>query len=219
VGPNNANAIATAIGRTNPGGNTPTRDAVASGGTYVAGLTDPNPKYLLLATDGLPNCPAGCSLTNPSMMCTMTDNPAEDTAATAAVAGVAAMGIPVFVVGIGSTGADATLTAFANAGGVPQTGGATAFYQVNDTAQLVAALSKILGQVATCQFAIGTPPNSMTSRDFIDVFADGVKLTQGTDWDYTDANHTSITLTGTTCANVTSGAIQKVTVTFRCIVG
>lgn len=222
VATGNATAIANAIRRTNPGGNTPTRDAVQSGGTYLAGLTDTNPKYLLLATDGLPNCPAGCSLTNPSTACTMTDNPAEDMAATQAIATVFSSHIPTFVVGIGATGADATLNAFANAGGVPQTGAATSFYQVTDTASLVAVLGTILGRVASCKFNIGTAPNSMTSVDYIDVYGDGVLISQDTThtdgWDYTNAAHTAIEIYGPKCNAITAGTLMNVTVTFRCIV-
>src|SRR5262249_5050258 len=98
VGAGNARAIASAISGTSPNGNTPTRDAITPGAAYLMTVADSNQKYLLLATDGLPNCPAGCSLTNPSSACTMTDNPAEDKAATDAVAAAAAAGFPTFVV-------------------------------------------------------------------------------------------------------------------------
>ena len=61
VGAGNGTAVASAIAGTTTGGNTPTRDAITSGAAYLATLTDTNPKYLLLATDGLPNCPVGCA--------------------------------------------------------------------------------------------------------------------------------------------------------------
>ena len=67
----------------------------------------------------------------------------------------------------------ATLDQMAINGGMPQTGAATSFYQVTDTASLVAALQTILGRVGSCQFEIGAAPNSMTSNDLIDVFGDG----------------------------------------------
>jgi hypothetical protein len=223
VAAGNASAIMSSIGGTKPGGNTPTRDAVTTGAAYLMGLTDTNPKYLLLATDGLPNCPAGCSLTNPSTACTMTDNPAEDRAATDAVAAAATAGIPTFVVGVGMTGADTTLNAMAMAGGRPQSGAATAFYSVTDTASLVSALQAILGRVASCKFNIGTAPNSMTSVDQIDVFGDGMSIPKDTShangWDYTSADHTAIEVYGPKCDAITAGTIMNVTVTFRCIIG
>src|SRR5262249_20809033 len=61
------------------GSRTPTRAAVAAGAAYLMGLTDMNPRYILLATDGLPNCAAGGS------------NTADDSGpATAAIAAAAA---------------------------------------------------------------------------------------------------------------------------------
>ena len=85
------------------------------------------------------------------------------------------MGFKTFVVGIGDTMGAATLDQMAVNGGMPQTGAATSFYQVTDTASLVAALQTILGRVGNCQFEIGAAPNSMTSNEFIDVFGDGVR--------------------------------------------
>lgn len=122
VGPGNGTAIANAIAATGPGGNTPTRDAITNGGSYLAGLTDTNPKYLLLATDGLPNCPVGCSgMARPSSSCTMTDNPTEDMAAEQAVLAAAAHGFKTFVIGIGNVStAVATLDAMAVGGGEAQ---------------------------------------------------------------------------------------------------
>src|SRR2546423_995804 len=209
VGSGNAAMVASAISKASPGGNTPTRDAITTGAAYLMSLADTNKKYLLLATDGLPNCPAGCSLTNPSNACTMTDNPAEDKAATDAVAAAAAAGYPVFVVGVGMTGADATLNAMATAGGMPQAGGGAAFYSVTDTASLVNALNAILGRVASCKFDIGTAPNSMTSVDQIDVYGDNTRIPQDTShangWDYTNPSHTAIEIYGPKCDAITAG--------------
>ena len=40
------------------GSSTPTRAAENAAVTYLSTLTDPNPKFIVLATDGQPNCPA-----------------------------------------------------------------------------------------------------------------------------------------------------------------
>ena len=63
VGAGTAAMISTVImGRTDPMGNvlngssTPTRRAMDAAVAYFATVTEPNPKYVLLATDGLPNC-------------------------------------------------------------------------------------------------------------------------------------------------------------------
>jgi hypothetical protein len=209
VAPMTAAAIATAINGAAPGSSTPTTAAMNAAVAYMKTLTDTNPKYIMLATDGLPNCAAGGN------------NQTDDSpAAIASVAAAAAAGFPTFVVGIGSTMADATLTSMANAGGVPQMGAATTFYQVNDTAQLETALGAILGVASSCVFNIGAAPNSSTSVNAIDVQGDGTKINQDptNGWDYSNADHTQITLYGTSCAAVTAGTIKNVSVTFRCIV-
>ena len=91
IAANNANAVSTAItGRTSANGGvtngsrTPTRLAENAGAAYMRGLTDQNPRFILLATDGLPNCAPGNS-----------DTAADDSAgAVMAVADAATMGIP-----------------------------------------------------------------------------------------------------------------------------
>ena len=59
VAPNNAAAVTAAITATTPDGNgTPTGDAINAAVAYLKKLTDTNPKYILLATDGEPSCAA-----------------------------------------------------------------------------------------------------------------------------------------------------------------
>jgi hypothetical protein len=154
IAPSNAAAVVDSIDRTQPGGTTPTRDAITYGTTYLQSLTDTNPKFLLLATDGLPNCPAGCApMSTASAACTLTDNPNEDLAAEAAVAAAATQGIKTFVIGIG-IGAVATeentLNQLAINGGEAQTGTATSYYPATDEAALEAALTSIVSKIAGC---------------------------------------------------------------------
>jgi hypothetical protein len=214
IGPMNGAAIMTAIGRATTGSATPTRLGMNAAAAYMATLTDNNPKYLLLATDGEPTC-------SPDLPASMMNS--TDMGAPQSVTDALNMGFKTFVVGIGDTMGAATLDQMALNGGVPQTGAATSFYQVSDTASLVAALQTILGKVGSCQFNIGAAPNSMTSVDAIDVFGDGMPISKDpthTDgWDYTNPAHTAIQVYGPRCDMVTAGTIMNVTVTFRCIVG
>jgi len=181
----------------------------------MATLTDTNPKYMLLATDGEPTC-------NPELPANMSNN-SDAMGAEQAVADALTAGFKTFVVGIGDTMGAATLDQMAINGGMPQSGAATSFYQVTDTASLVAALQTILGRVGSCQFNIGSAPNSSTSVDMIDVFGDGMPISRDpthTDgWDYTNPQHTAIEVYGPRCDAVKAGTITSVTVTFRCIVG
>jgi von Willebrand factor type A domain len=152
IAPSNGVAVAASIAATVPGGTTPTRDAINFGASYLLTLTDTNPKFLLLATDGLPNCPIGCAaMTNPSTTCTVTDNPTEDQAVEMAVMTAATQGIKTFVIGIGNvTTAQNTLNQLAIAGGEPQPGGATSYYAATDETALELALSTIVGRSAVC---------------------------------------------------------------------
>ena len=120
------------------------------------GVQDNNPKYLLLATDGLPNCPSGCaSSTQLSQMCTMTDNPSEDTLVEAAVTSALQQGFKTFVIGSGNVAtAVNTLNQLAANGGESQTGGTTSYYAATDPTSLQKALNAIVG-VVDCGLFIG----------------------------------------------------------------
>jgi hypothetical protein len=228
VGAGSAAMVATAImGRTDAAGNvtngsrTPTRAGVQQGAAYLNALPSDNPKYIVLVTDGLPNCPASGNSSN------------DDTAgAVAAVAASAASGVPVFVVGVATAGvvsngvdADVTLNMMAAAGGRPRTG-TPQYYSVSNRADLVSALTMLVGMANTCVFQIGPPPTSdgTTSTSYIDVFGDGTKIPRDTShangWDYVDgSNQNSIQIYGATCDAVTAGTIMNVIVTYRCVQG
>jgi len=145
--------VAASLAATLPAGNTPTRDAITVAAAYLQTLTDTNPKFLLLVTDGLPNCPVGCAtMARPSSSCTQTDNPTEDAAAEMAVATAVSQGFNTFVVGVGNVGtAQNTLNQLAMAGGEAQTGAATSYYPATDETALESALTSIVGKIAGCQ--------------------------------------------------------------------
>jgi hypothetical protein len=227
VGPMRAAMVASAIaGRTDAAGNvtmgsrTPTRAGVSQGMAYLQSVQDMNPKYIVLVTDGLPNCPMTGSTSN------------DDTAgAVAAVTASAAAGIPVFVVGVATAGvtsgmidADMVLNMLANAGGRPRQG-TPAYYSVSNAADLASALTALVTQAASCTFQVGpTPTNDgTTSLGFINVFGDGVEIPKDTThmngWDYTDASMNAIQIYGPICNQIMTAAIQSVTVTFRCLFG
>jgi hypothetical protein len=189
-----------------PGGSTPTAAGVMSGAAYLMTLTDPNPKYILLATDGLPKC--GARRTG------------ADAGATAAVMAAAMAGIPVYVVGIGNVAtAVATLNAMADAGGRPRmstTDPATHYYPVASTGDLVSILTAIGSQIASCTFVLGKAPPDPTN---IAVYGDGTRLlkdpTHTMGWDY-GAGMTSVELFGTTCDAVKAKTIKTVQAVFGC---
>ena len=87
-----------------PGNGTPTAAGVKAATATLRSRATPNPKYILLATDGQPTC-------------TVENGPRDSIAA---IAAARAAGLPTFVVGIATAGtaADATLDAMAEAGGL-----------------------------------------------------------------------------------------------------
>jgi hypothetical protein len=208
VGPGNAGAIATSIAGAMPGGSTPTRLTIVSAAAYLSGLADPNPKVLLLATDGLPNCLPGAP--NTAM---------DDTAGTiAAVKMVADNGIPVYVIGIGSDVMNQqNLEEIAIAGGRPRAA-SPAFYPVESTADLVDALHAIGAQSMPCTYALPAAP---LDPAFVTVSASNVRIprdqTHAEGWDYGDNTLKTIRLYGSWCTKDQTGMLTDVELVASCV--
>jgi hypothetical protein len=216
----NGSAVSGAIAGTKPGGNTPTRDAISTGAAYLATLTDTNPKYLLLATDGLPNCPVGCaSMSMPSMSCTNTPNTSEETAAAQAVSDAAAQGFKTFVIGIGNVSAAvSTLNQFAINGGMPQQNAATSYYAATDPTALENALNAIIGQVASCTISLSSAPSGFTNVAVsADSAAGTVEIPQDptNGWSYS-TDMKSVNLNGTSCDNLKNGTYSNFQFYYAC---
>jgi von Willebrand factor type A domain len=199
-------AIGTAIDAQLPqGAGTPTQVAMMTATTFVAGLQEPNAKYILLATDGEPNCNPGPG-----------GNAAAGAGTVAAVAAAAAMGIPVFVVGIATSGpADAVLSMVAIAGKRPRAG-MPPYYPVANGDDLVAALGTIGGQIASCTFGFGEMP---PDPDNIEVTAGGVKIPKdpahASGWDY-GTGQMSIVLYGSYCDKAKDKTLPEIQAIFGC---
>jgi hypothetical protein len=221
----NATAIATAIknATSTVGGvmllgnnviGTPTRSGETSAAKYLQSLTDKAPKFILLATDGLPTCPGTGSSMN-----SVNDSSA---AVSAVIQDAQNAGFKTFVVGIGTNGTgDAILSDMANAGGLPRAG-TPSYYGVTTAADLTAAIRTLIGVAGTCTFQIGPAPtdDGTTGLDRINVFGDGVEIPRDPShaggYDYTDSTMNSIEVHGSLCDQIMSGAIKTVTVTFQC---
>lgn len=207
TGFNTEPAIATALGAARPSGSTPTTLAMTLAGDYLASLTSPNPRFIVLVTDGQPTCAGG-------------DGDGDDsTAAVAAVASQVTRGYGTFVIGVATASdakATATLTQMSAAGMHPRPGTPN-YYVVNNTAELVAALGSIGAQVGSCTFNLtSAPPDSNN----VVVLADGkivpkAALPTDSGWTY-GAAMTSVTLTGTYCQDVMNGATTNVEALFGC---
>jgi hypothetical protein len=207
----NAARITTAINGTAPGSSTPTALAIKNASTYLKGLNDGNPKFILLATDGIPTCgklacPAGSGSTG--MQC-------DDANAIASVMTAHDTdGIPTFVVGIATSGADATMSAMAVAGGYPRMGADKPYYPVANATELKAALDAITSMVGSCFFGISAIDPKMMKISGVNVDDKPINMT-----DFTVVGTTGVQLVGQACQDYMDGKFTKVEVQVDCIVG
>jgi hypothetical protein len=216
------------------GDGTPTDTAIAMAKDYLLALGTPNPKYIVLATDGEPSC-AGDEK----------DSSNAQAAAIAAITAANQAGIPTFV--IGASPADkltnlSRLTALAEAGGMakphtPCPAGAKksecsapeffGFYPATDKAELLAVFQSIVGTLNTCQIQLDTvPPNpdlvavaiTDAQGQRVAIYPSGAGADAAGAWTYTDGSHTGIQVSGQACQTIARGAGGKVDIWYGCTV-
>ncbi len=234
VGPMTGQNIQTAFANNTPTSYTPTAAAINAAVTYMKTLTDPNPKFLLLATDGLPNCGTGGSGGaggaggrgvggrfgggTPGGVNTSDDSPAAEAAVTAAKAA----GFPTFVVGIATSTdmmATTTLNTMAVNGGYPQTGAATQYYSVTDTASLQAALNKIIGMTLSCTVPLTDKPDNLANVAVTAQDSTGKRIEIPPDptngWSF-DSTMSNIILNGSACTDLQSVTLTAYQFIYAC---
>ncbi|MCA9606919.1 MAG: VWA domain-containing protein [Myxococcales bacterium] len=188
-------------------GATPTGPSLDAARTYYGTIpVNPVGRYVLLATDGLPNC-------GPPTMDGGTEETVDETVM--AIEALSAAGITTYVIGFGtdlSGGGDA-LMRMAVAGGTSRP------YSARSAAELDTALDAIAAAIIppSCTVMLGGP-----SRDpmLFQVRFDGGPLiprnmahTSG--WDYDPATNI-ITFYGAECSQVQSGSVASIDVDFGC---
>jgi len=212
IKPSNADAVVSSYMAHLPAegqSHTPTRQAVEEGAKYLKSLPHPNPKVILLATDGEPNCMVGWK--------DDTSAGKHDAAASVqAVADAAMLDVPVYVVGVATSKTDATLTLnqMAMAGGTARSDPALLYYAVDTSEDLETAMQAISAQVASCTFSLDSQP---PVPDNVAVEADGTRFprdaTNG--WEY-GASPMTIELHGSACSKVKDGTLKSVKILFGC---
>jgi hypothetical protein len=188
-------AIEAQIAATSPSNNTPTAQAIAAATAYLATLTDPNAKYILLATDGEPNCAPGQSSGTTNVQGTID-----------AIAAAKAAGFSVYVVGIGPSVGN--LDNFAAAGGTGN------YYPATSPQALTDAFASISKLVATCVF---TSPNPPPDPNNVAVYLNKslVAKDDGNGWSF-GSDPQTIVLNGSACDAAMSGAGSSVQILFGC---
>jgi hypothetical protein len=228
-----------------PNGGTPTAAALERALDYFengAGMNLLGDKYVLLATDGGPNCVADdapcevaeCTLNIDGECPDGVDNCCaenleteaclDDDGAIAAVTALAEAGIKTIVVGIpGTEEYETTLNAMAEAGDLPSDGD-TSYYAVAEgggAEGLTDALLSITETlIRTCEFELASQPPFL---DRVNVEVDGeiVPRVEGggeEGWDYADesASPPTVVLQGATCDQVESEGAQTVKIYYGC---
>jgi len=222
------------LGATMPGGGTPTAAALRNAGQTLADMNPGDLKFIILATDGGPNCnymqslPCTCSLSDSSYCCTSHPDACVagqfclDDSGTLDVLNDLSQNqqVDTFVIGLDGTQAYVELlNDMAVAGGRPQVGGVTDYYNATSQSELTAALQAIAGSVLSCTIPLDEAP---TLPDAVHIYVDGAEVprdpTQTDGWDYTDASLTEITLFGAACDNLQNGDEHQVTATFACLI-
>jgi von Willebrand factor type A domain-containing protein len=212
IAPANAVAITAEVTATTPEGNgTPTGDAIKAAVSYLKGLTDQNPKIILLATDGEPSC-AGTSEGGTNAR----------SYAVQAVADAASAGIKTVVVGVATTKSSATqaLNDMAVAGQMARDSSdlsASKYYLASTRAELVQVLMQITGQVSSCVFDLTSAPPDPNN---IAVKVDGMMAPRDTThtngWDYIGADSLQVGVYGTWCDGIKTATANSVNFVLGC---
>jgi hypothetical protein len=190
-----------------PGGNTPAHIALASALTYFGSIpVNTAGRYVLFATDGLPNCLGG------------DPDAASDTQTVAAVTALKNAGIPTYVLGFGTFGLNTGVLNDAAIAGGKAKSGSTKFYEANNAQDLANALQAIAGGiiVPSCSFQLqSTPPDPNNVTVTINGQAVPKDSSHASGWDYYP-NSMTITFFGSACQQVQMGASNAVSFVYGC---
>jgi hypothetical protein len=218
IGARTAPAIASALDGIAPGGATPTAATLEAARVEVLRDYDPDqeatPAYVLLVTDGAPNCTGG-TFTGGTGAAAL--QPEAVTASVGVIADLASKGVKTYVLGYDARSDRALVNALnemAQAGGT----GDQTFRPVNDQASLLAEFQRITGQAVSCDYALNGTVDDPT---VVSVKLDGQAvpfLQSGTSSDgwSLSGNHRVVTLEGSYCTKLLDGKDRVLEVNVTC---
>ena len=196
---------------------TPTAVSLDAARTALATL--PGRNYVLLITDGAPNCNSAldgsrCRCGSDTMSCST--NPRlciDDDRTVAAVAALQSAGIETFVVGYDTSAWADVLDRMAAAGGTDY----TTHIPVGDEASLESALDAIAGSVVSCNVELSAPPDVL---QYVHVTLDGTDVPNETVATGTSSwalvGDRQIELRGSACATLRDGAAHVLAISREC---
>jgi Mg-chelatase subunit ChlD len=213
VGAHTAAPIAEALANMEPSGGTPTASSLAAAHTALGSGRNDNldavkgAKYVLLVTDGKPNCSVDQFSGSGGM-----PDPQAVTDSVMRIQEMSADEIKTYVLGYGTQNdADATdaLNQMARAGGT----GDQAYRPINDEQGLLAEFEKITGTLVSCDFALNTPT---LDPSYVDVRLDDKQLAldDANGWTLS-ADHLRVTVQGTACS-LLKAATHNLSVRVQC---
>lgn len=201
---------------------TPTADSLAAAGAWLNASGLDGARYLLLVTDGAPNCNAGlsgasctCVGSDPASCASQPKLCLDDKRTVQVIEDLAAQGVHTFVVGYDTSAWAGVLDAMASAG---QTG-YTQHFEVGSAAGLASALESIAGGLASCTFELETPPGDVV---YVRVTVDGQSIPHeskhpaGPGHGWRLVGDRTVELIGPDCAHLRDGAEHAVTVIREC---
>jgi hypothetical protein len=220
VSADSAPAVTAAVASALPmDGNTPTAGALQAALDYYKTLADGiDNRFVLLATDGAPNCTLSGAVSNGDA------SGAACTDALAAVNAMVALGVRVIVLGVGPAVTDdpseggACLDALAHAGGAAASPGSPGFYAASDPQSLQMAIEQLFGGLTrpSCSVSFVDKVNDIAT---IEVFLDGKRIPQSSSngWQIDSFTHPrGVIITGTYCDQIQSFQVTAIEARFSC---
>jgi hypothetical protein len=235
--------IKTALAATAPGGGTPTAVALQRAYEYFtegAGASLDGDRYVLLATDGGPNCNAERECAAATCTAVMDGNCPDDKccslgttqshqqclddeATLAQIEALKSAGIATFVVGIPGTEAYRTyLNRFADAGGVPHQGGTDSYFAVDESGGatgLTTVFTEITRQlVRSCSIQLTKDPPRLDDINVaINCRVIPPSSPDGSGWQVDENTEPStVVLSGPMCDWIKSTGAERVDILFGC---
>ena len=158
IGTNQSGTIATTVNDLTADGGTPTAATLGAALTYMLGAQNEYKKYVLLMTDGAPNCGTytpGCVTTG----CTSTNCCLDDTntynAAAALFNGGNDPSFPVYVLGVGgATAWEDVMNGIAQAGGTDNPATADYYYPAENPEDILDTIRGIVASVIPYEFVV-----------------------------------------------------------------
>jgi hypothetical protein len=225
-----------AVNAAEPSGGTPTAAALASALNYFtvgAGAAIQGQKYVLLATDGGPNCNA--DNTCDAAHCTQNldgqcasgnccaksaQNCLDDVNVVTQIKGLADAGVSTFVVGIPGTEKYAEfLDTFAINGGVPNPDAPPSYYAVSAKGGVQGLVDVFTGitthLVRDCDVALENTPKNL---DLINVAVDCqvIPYADGAGWSITGDDQKTLVIAGKVCQTIQTNGAERVDVVYGC---